>query len=191
VALGGLSMLPPYVGPPLGLGLDVRASVEVVDHVLAGAVVVLCAGLAALFVDRRARAQAPITGLVLYSSAFLAGLFQTATHVPLLLEAGATTPWGAVLHSALAPVITGIALWLTARSLTTAFPEGGGRASGAKARAEVGPAFGVVRAPSRRRAAANSGEPKFAPRFQRRVRTFAVGERRPGRPETLSRAATA
>jgi ABC-type uncharacterized transport system permease subunit len=127
VALGGLSMLPPYVGPPLGLGLDVRASVEVVDHVLAGAVVVLCAGLAALFVDRRARAQVPFTGLVLYSSAFLAGLFQTATHVPLLLEAGGSSPWGAVLlHSALAPVITAIALWLTARSLTTAFPEAPG-----------------------------------------------------------------
>jgi hypothetical protein len=89
-------MLPPYVGPPLGLGLDVRASVEVVDHVLAGAVVVLCGALAALLVRRRPEAQAGIPGLVLYSGAFLAGLFQTATHVPLLLEAGGSSPWGAV-----------------------------------------------------------------------------------------------
>jgi hypothetical protein len=123
VLLGGLSMLPPYVGPPLGLELDVRASVEVVDHVVAGTVVALCGALGALLVRHRPEAQAGIPGLVLYSSAFLAGLFQTATHVPLLLETGGTTPWGAaLLHSALAPVITGIALWLTARSLTTAFP---------------------------------------------------------------------
>ena len=41
-------MIPPYLGPALGLDLDVRPAVEVVDHVLAGAVAALCAGLAAL-----------------------------------------------------------------------------------------------------------------------------------------------
>ncbi len=121
VALGALSILPPYVGPPLGLELDVPASVEVVDHVLPGVVVALCGGLGALLVRRRPRAQAGVGGLVLYSGAFLAGLFQTATHAGLLLEAGdRLTPWGAVLlHSTLAPVITVIALWLTVRSLAT------------------------------------------------------------------------
>jgi len=125
VALGGLSMLPPYVGPPLGLELDVPASVEVVDHVLPGVVVALCGGLGALLVRRRHRAPAGLGGLVLYSGAFLAGLFETATHAPLLLEAGERlTPWGAVLlHSTLAPVITMIALWLTARSLSLGAPE--------------------------------------------------------------------
>ncbi len=122
--LGGLSMLPPYVGPPLGLELDVPASVEVVDHVLPGVVVALCGGLGALLVRRRSRAHEGVGGLVLYSGAFLAGLFQTATHAGLLLEAGERlTPWGAVLlHSTLAPVITMIALWLTVRSLAAAAP---------------------------------------------------------------------
>ncbi len=121
VALGGLSMLPPYVGPPLGLELDVPAKVEVVDHVLPGVVVALCGGLGALLVRRRPRGDAGVGSLVLYSGAFLAGLFQTATHAGLLLEAGdRLTPWGAVLlHSTLAPVITVIALWLTVRSLAT------------------------------------------------------------------------
>ena len=126
--LGALSMLPPYVGPPLGLELDVRASVEVVDHVLAGGVVVLCGGLAALLARRRPRAHAGVPGLLLYSGAFLAGLFESATHAPLLVEAArGISPWGpALLHSALAPVITAIALWLTVRSLTTVFPEPSG-----------------------------------------------------------------
>lgn len=122
--LGGLSMLPPYVGPPLGLGLDVPASVEVVDHVLAGGLVALCGGLAALVVQRRPQAQAGIPLLVLYSTAFLAGLFQTAAHAPLLHEAGEPlTPWGAVvLHSTLAPVVTVTALRLVAR-VYGGFPE--------------------------------------------------------------------
>lgn len=128
---GGLSMLPPYVGPPLGLELDVPASVEVVDHVLPGAVVALCGVLGALLARRRPEDQAGIPGLVLYSGAFLAGLFETATHAPLLLEAGERlTPWGAVLlHSTPAPVITALALWLTARSLATVFPESSGESA--------------------------------------------------------------
>jgi len=126
VALGALSMLPPYVGPPLGLELDVPADVEVVDHVLPGALAVLCGGLGALLVRRRPRAQSGVPGLVLYSGAFLAGLFQTATHAPLVLEAGESlTPWGAVLlHSSLAPIITVIALCLTVSSLASLGPPG-------------------------------------------------------------------
>jgi len=126
--LGGLSILPPYAGPPLGLELDVRASVEVVDHVLPGAVMALCGGLGASLRRSRPRAQAGVAGLLLYSSAFLAGLFQTATHVPLLLAAAkGLTPWGpALLHSTLAPVITVIALGLTAKSLTTVVADSSG-----------------------------------------------------------------
>lgn len=118
-ALGALSMLPPYVGPPLGLELDVRASVELVDHVIAGGVVALCGVLGALLARRRPLTQTGIPGIVLYSSAFLAGLFESATHAPLVIEAArGIAPWGpALLHSALAPVITVIALWLTARTL--------------------------------------------------------------------------
>ncbi len=121
---GGLSVLPPYLGPALGLELDVRGTVEVVDHVLPGAVVALCGGLAAHSVRRGQGMQPSLASLTLYSTAFLAGLFQTATHVPLLFDAGEPlTPWGAVLlHGTLAPAITVIALWLTATSLTAVFP---------------------------------------------------------------------
>jgi len=116
-------MLPPYLGPLLGLELDIRTSVEVVAHVLPGAVAALCGGLTALRSHRAVEAQS-VPNLLLYSSAFLAGLFQTATHAPLVLDAGEPlTPWGAVLlHSTLAPVITVIALWLTATSAMAVFP---------------------------------------------------------------------
>lgn len=122
---GGLSILPPYLGPAVGLELDVPASVEVVDHVLPGTVVALCGGLTALRNHRSLEPQPSVPSLLLYSSAFLAALFQTATHVPLVFEAGDRfTSWGAVLlHSTLAPVITVIALWLTATSLMAAFPD--------------------------------------------------------------------
>lgn len=123
--LGGLSMLPPYVGPPLGLDLDVASDVELVDHVLPGAVVMLCGTLGTVLARRRPAAQAGLPGLALYSGAFLAGLFETATHVPLVLDAGGPlTPWGPVLlHSVPAPVITALALWLTIGAAKTAFPE--------------------------------------------------------------------
>jgi hypothetical protein len=121
---GVLSMLPPYIGPVLGLGLDVRGTVEVVDHVLPGVVVALCGGLMAHSARRDRGTQPSLASLTLCSTAFLAGLFQTATHVPLLFYAGEpATPWAAVLlHGTLAPVITVIALWLTATSLTAVFP---------------------------------------------------------------------
>ncbi len=125
---GALSILPPYLGPVLGLELDVRASVEVVDHVLPGAVVALCGGLTARRSHRGMETRASVTSLVLYSAAFLAGLFQTATHVPLVFDAGeGLTPWGPVLlHATLAPVITVTALWLTATSLMAVVPESSG-----------------------------------------------------------------
>lgn len=117
--LGAWSVLPPYLGPPLGLALNVTDDVEVVDHVVPGVAVALCAGLAALLARRGTppEASAPILGLT--SLCFLAGLWQTATHVPLVLEGGAAeAPWGAVLlHSSAGPAILAIALWLTLRTL--------------------------------------------------------------------------
>ncbi len=50
--LGALSMLPPYVGPALGLELDVAANVELVDHVIAGGTVVVFSLLAAWLVRK-------------------------------------------------------------------------------------------------------------------------------------------
>jgi len=115
--LGIWSVLPPYLGPFLGLELNVAADVEVVDHVVSGVVVAVCAGVAALLV-RRGAAEDSATVLALTGTCFLAGLWQVATHVPLVLDGGASeTPWDSVLlHSSPGPVIAVIALWLTLRA---------------------------------------------------------------------------
>lgn len=111
-------MLPPYLGPPLGLALNVAMDVEVVDHVVPGMVVAVCAGVAALLVRRGGSAEASAAVLGLTGACFLAGLWQVSTHVPLVLEGGATeTPWDSViLHSSPGPAILGVALWLTLRT---------------------------------------------------------------------------
>ena len=116
--LGAVSILPPYLGPAVGLELDVRAKVEVVDHVVPGLVVVVCGALAALLARRGEAVAEGALALGLTGLCFLAGLWQTATHVPLVLDAGGqATPWDAVLlHSTVGPVIAALALWLTLRT---------------------------------------------------------------------------
>lgn len=120
--IGALSILPPYVGPPLGLELDVADDVEVVDHVVPGGVVVVCAALAAVVArrgrDERLGAPGLALALALPGLCFLAGLWQVATHVPLVADAGEPqAPWGGVLlHAAAGPVILVLALWLTLRA---------------------------------------------------------------------------
>ena len=117
--LGALSMLPPYVGPALGLDLDVRPVVEVVDHVVPGALAALCAGLAALRSRLSPNARPSALILALSACAFLAGVWQTATHAPLVAQAGeGQAPWGAVLmHSTAGPLIALLALWLTLQAV--------------------------------------------------------------------------
>jgi hypothetical protein len=119
--LGALSVLPPYIGPPLGLDLKVAADVEVVDHVVAGTVVALGAALAALLARRAQRAGLSDPGLALAALCglcFLGGLWQVATHVPLVLDGGSPeAPWGTVaLHSTAGVPIAALALWLTLRT---------------------------------------------------------------------------
>lgn len=116
--LGIWSVFPPYLGPALGLELNVAADVEIVDHVVPGIVVALCAGLAALLVGRGGAAEASAPVLTLSGVCFLAGLWQAVTHAPLVLEGGGSeTPWGTVLlHSSPGPPILAIALWLTLRT---------------------------------------------------------------------------
>lgn len=122
MVLGAWSMLPPYIGPPLGLELNVGADVEVVDHVVAGGVVALCAGLAALLARRAEQSGLGDAGLTLALAltglCFLGGLWQFATHVPLVADGGTPgAPWGTVLlHSTAGVPIIALALWLTLRS---------------------------------------------------------------------------
>lgn len=116
--VGALSILPPYVGPVVGLELDVRAKVEFVDHVVPGLVVAVCGMLAALLTRRGEVAEGALVLVGLTGACFLAGLWQTVTHVPLVLEGGTpATPWDSVvLHSTAGPVILALALWLVLRA---------------------------------------------------------------------------
>lgn len=68
----------PYAGKALALEVDTRAIVEVVDHVIPGAVVIAVA-LGALLADRLA-----LPGAL---AAILAGFWMSGTHVPLLAQA--------------------------------------------------------------------------------------------------------
>ena len=119
-ALGVLSMLPPYAGPPLGLELDVASNVELVDHVIAGGTVVVCSFVAAwLLRTGRTTTDGPVVmGAV--ALAVLGAVWQTTSHVPLLLDGGGPlTPWGTVLfHSLPGPVVTVVALVLLWRVLS-------------------------------------------------------------------------
>lgn len=93
------------------------ADVEVVDHVVPGAAVAVCAALAALLVARGAvTTSAPV--LALSGTCALAGLWQVATHAPLVLEGGEPqAPWSSVLlHASPGPLILALGLWLTLRN---------------------------------------------------------------------------
>lgn len=104
------SIVPPYLGPPLGLELDVSASVEVVDHVLPGIVGVAAAGLALILA--RGGETDSTRALAAVGACTLAALWQTASHAPLVLDAGGSErPWDAVLFHTV-PGVTLLALSL-------------------------------------------------------------------------------
>lgn len=90
--LGAVGLLAPYTGKPLGFVVYVEPVVEVVDHVVPG---VLVLGFAGYMLGVRRVALVPALG------ATLAGLWMTATHVPLIVQASSgRVGWGAALwHS--------------------------------------------------------------------------------------------
>jgi len=77
LALGFWNSLAPFAGHALDLAVNTRTTVEVVDHVIPGVVVVLVAA-GGLRLKR-----IPLWALLL---AVLAGFWATATHLPLLLQ---------------------------------------------------------------------------------------------------------
>lgn len=115
VVLGAWSILPPYVGPELGLELDVSSDVEFVDHVLPGALIVIF-GVVSATAARRGSANG-LADVLALGVCCLAGFWETATHLPLWLDAGdPARPWDAVvLHATAGPVITVLAAWLLLR----------------------------------------------------------------------------
>ena len=115
MALAAVSILPPYLGPLIGLDLDVSSTVEVVDHVLPG----LCAiaGDYIALVEVRRGETDSFRALAALGVCALAGLFQTVTHVTLVFNAGEPqTPVDSViLHATLGPLLLALSLWLLVR----------------------------------------------------------------------------
>lgn len=106
VAVGLWGVLPRF----LDSGLNTEDTVEVVDHVIPGVIVVIVS-LIALAVARRSAKPGPllfIAGLVV----LLAGLFMVATHVPLVMQATrGEAPWGGtVFHTSAALAVFGLGL---------------------------------------------------------------------------------
>ena len=111
-AIGAWTVVVPYLGHVLGLGVDVPSRVEVVDHVVPGVIVAAVAGGVWTLATRR-----PVGGtlpVVLGGSVcFLAGFWVLATHVPLVADAAdGQESWAAALwHASTALPIVAMSLW--------------------------------------------------------------------------------
>lgn len=89
---GTWGLVVPYLGRSLGFAVDTRPGVEVIDHVVPGVLVIGAALLAILGGGR---------SLLLALAALAAGVWMTATHIPLLRQASdGQVTWSAALwHS--------------------------------------------------------------------------------------------
>ena len=89
-----------FVGPQLDLGPR-RAELELVDHVVPGTVAIILSLAAALALAGKRRLLRALPSLLYYLGLgiTLAGLWTTATHVPLVLQALRNqAPWPAALN---------------------------------------------------------------------------------------------
>lgn len=117
-AIGAWNIVVPYLGKALGLEVKVASRVEVVDHVLPGAIVA-AAGLYLFSRARRHGLAGDSFALIASGVGFLAGFWVFATHVPLIADAARSDrqPWDAAIwHSIAALPIVAIALWAVLRS---------------------------------------------------------------------------
>jgi len=112
LAVAVWSILPPYVGPWLGLKLDVSTTVEAIDHLIPG-LLAICGSTLALVLTRRGQGDSTLAFAAL-SVCALAGLFETVSHIALVTHAGGPLqPVGTVAWHALpGPVLLGLSLWL-------------------------------------------------------------------------------
>ncbi|MGI8411611.1 MAG: hypothetical protein ACR2LV_02805 [Solirubrobacteraceae bacterium] len=115
-ALGALTVAVPYLGHAIGLGVNVDAKLEIVDHVVPGTLVAAIGGSLFLLV-RRGQPVAEWVMQVGSGICFLAGIWVLATHVPLLADAaGGSAHWGAALwHASTALPVVVISLWYVLR----------------------------------------------------------------------------
>ncbi len=114
LVLGAWTAATPYLGRAWELNLNVPAKVEVVDHVVPGAVVVVSSAAWLLLLMRSRAGEESAVSLAAASLCFLAGLWVTSTHVPTVVNAGdPLVPWDAALfHSATGPVLLLLSLAL-------------------------------------------------------------------------------
>jgi len=114
-ALAAWSIVPPYLGPVIGLELDVASTVEVVDHVLPGLSAI--AGAYIALVEVRRGETESFRALAALGVCALAGLFQTVSHATLVFDAGGPqTPVDSViLHATPGPLLLALSLWLLVR----------------------------------------------------------------------------
>jgi hypothetical protein len=112
IALALWSIVPPYLGPLVGLELDVAASIEVVDHVVPGLSAAIAAWIA-LHYARRGDTDS-VALLSALGVCVLAGLFQTVSHVTLVLDAGGPLQPvdSVILHATPGPLLLLASLWL-------------------------------------------------------------------------------
>lgn len=120
-ALAGLAVWAaavPWLAEAVGLGLDVPTRLEVADHVVPGVVTLVAVALLAVLGGR----PGSTVWLGVGSVAFLAGLWSTSTHVPLIFDASqGATPWGAaLLHFSAGPPILVLGLGMLLRNLRSA-----------------------------------------------------------------------
>ena len=106
-AVAAASVLPPILAE-----LDVAAAVEIVDHVVPGMIAV-AAALYAMALTRRGAGES-LPALAAVGVCAVAGIWETATHVGLVLDAGGPDrPVGAVLlHASPGLVLLLLSLWL-------------------------------------------------------------------------------
>ena len=82
IVIGAWAITPPYIGPRLA----VPARAEIADHVIPG-IVIIAVSFVLLATGRRVgRATAAINGFLAGLLFLLAGLWMTATHVPLIAQ---------------------------------------------------------------------------------------------------------
>jgi hypothetical protein len=109
-ALAAWAMAVPWFARAVGAELDVPARLEMTDHVVPGAVVLVCCAVLAAPAGELVR-------LGMLGVAALAGFWITATHAVLLPEAiDGISPWpAALLHLSAGAPVTVLALWLLLR----------------------------------------------------------------------------
>jgi len=116
-AIAAWTIVVPYLGKALGLVVPVAGIVEVVDHVIPGALVLACA----LYLHRVARRGALASerfALLAGGACFIAGFWVLVTHLPLFGDAqNGEVGWDAAIwHSVAALPMVGVAFWCVLRA---------------------------------------------------------------------------